>query len=104
MEINITFETLFDLLRKEKTNESLQKLSENFYDEVTYYISQKQLILDDMQNKNYNEFNDEELAANLGQLKSIRKIIKELIQRRQRKIIEMAFNKSNADAKLIDTS
>ena len=43
-EIRITYETLFDMLRNEKTREELQKLEPSFYQDVLEYIKDKQAL------------------------------------------------------------
>ena len=44
-EINITYETLFDLLRREKGREELQDLGETFSQDVVSYLEEKRKIL-----------------------------------------------------------
>ena len=44
--IPITYETLFEFLRIEKSREELQKLDDGFYNHVIQYLKQKQDMLD----------------------------------------------------------
>ena len=86
--INITFETLFDILRKEKNTEDLQKLEPDFFDDVVRYLNEKIEIL------NKDEFSELEKERTRKQIESIKKMIRDLYERREKKIIMMAINKS----------
>ena len=41
-EFNISYTTLFELLRREKDREELQKLQKTFFEDVKSYIQEKQ--------------------------------------------------------------
>ena len=41
----ITYENLYDILRKEKHNTELQEIDENFYNKILKYIEEKKEIL-----------------------------------------------------------
>ena len=47
VEVNITYETLFDLLRRERSRNELQELEETFYEDVKKYLEEKQNMLVD---------------------------------------------------------
>lgn len=87
-EVNITYETLFEILRLEKTREQLQELDPNFYRDVINYIKEKK------------ESASEDGSTSM-QLKNVRKILEDLYERREKKIINLALDKSRFDA---DTS
>ena len=84
-EVNITYETLFEILRLEKTREQLQELDANFYRDVINYIKDKK--------ESYSEDSSTSM-----QLKNVRKILEELYERREKKIINLALDKSRFDA------
>jgi len=86
--INVTFETLFEILRKEKNTEEIQKLEPDFLDEVVDYLRNKSEIL------NKDEFSEAEKSRTRQQIDSIKKMIKDLYERREKKIILMVINKS----------
>lgn len=99
MDIVITYETLFDILRKEKGREELQQLPESFYHQVVTYLQKKK--------------QDVEAAGGFGavkaqraaiQYRNVEKILRELYERRERKIIEMALNRARTEKNLINTS
>jgi len=95
----ITYETLFEILRREKGREELQKLYKNFYQDVVKYLDEKKDILKKAQTT---LFSSEEKEKTEIQLQNIRRIIKELYSRRERKIIETAIIKSRTQSNVID--
>ena len=98
--IVITYETLFELLRNEKNRDELQKLSPNFLNEVSSYISEKQNSL----NEKLNMYSEEEKIKAERQIFHLKNsILRELYEKRERKIIAMALNKSRTNT-IIDTS
>ncbi|MAG08144.1 hypothetical protein CMO89_01620 [Candidatus Woesearchaeota archaeon] len=101
--INITYETLFDILRNEKTRESLQKLDKAFYTDIKNYLLEKNTLLEG-QKKGSDLFSASERDKTEKQLINARRIIKEIYDRREKKIISMALNKSRIASNLIDTS
>lgn len=100
-EITITYETLFELLRREKNREELQKLDADFFKNLAEYLKDKQNIL---KQNTASLFSFEEKESVEKQLQNIRKIIRELYDRREKKIIYMALNKSRTNSELMDTS
>jgi DNA replication initiation complex subunit (GINS family) len=102
-EVAITYETLYELLRLEKQRDDLQKLDEGFLLDVLNYLRGKQKILDDAEQKQ-DLFSLDEREKTQLQLVNIRKIVRELYERREKKIIDMAVNKSRTKSNLIDTA
>jgi len=98
--INITYETLFDILRLEKNTGELQKLSETFYEDVVSYLNGKENIL----KKEENVFSEAERDKTQVQIQNVKKILKELYERREKKIIELALNKARTGSDIIDLS
>jgi len=92
-EINITYETLFDLLRREKNRAELQKLSDTFFEDVDSYIKEKYAVLEDQQRKiGVSAIAEKEKTSK--QIENINNMLKGLFERRQKKIVEMAIIKS----------
>jgi DNA replication initiation complex subunit (GINS family) len=102
-EIKVTFEVLFDLLRNEKSRESIQKLDSSFYTDVKNYILEKSSLMES-QSKTSDLFSSTERSKTEKQLTNARKIIKEIYERREKKVISMAINKSRISSNLIDTT
>lgn len=99
-EIVITYETLFELLQREKERPDLQKLEPAFFADTIIYIKEKKKIL---MAKNDSPFASEEKKKTERQLENIYKILKELYERREKKIINLALDKSRTQSHLIDT-
>jgi DNA replication initiation complex subunit (GINS family) len=99
-DINITYETLYELLRTEKNREDLQELSSEFYNDVIIYINKNKDMLDEAIAK---DANDEEVEARVRQLKNIKNLMKEIYERREKKILNLAISKSRTKSENIDS-
>ena len=101
--IKITLETLYDILRNEKKREDLQKLEESFFLDVILYLQEKQALVvsKDTQANIFAAGEREKLDY---ELRSIKRILKEIYDKREKKIIDIALNKSKTDSDLIDSS
>jgi DNA replication initiation complex subunit (GINS family) len=84
-DINITYDLLFDILRYEKSREELQQLDTEFYLHVIEYLKTKEDILLNSQTPVV----ERELTR--IQLNNVRKILSELYEKRERKIINLAL-------------
>jgi len=82
----ITYAELYELLRKEKYSEPLQKLTKGFFNEVAAYFRDKKKIAE-----KDNELFNEAIAKTKKQLENAISILKELINRRQKKVMNIAF-------------
>ncbi|MEM2956229.1 MAG: hypothetical protein QW041_01470 [Candidatus Pacearchaeota archaeon] len=82
----ITYSELYEILRKEKYNEQLQTLPKNFFKEVAEYFQDKKKITE----KNNEVFSDV-IAKTKKQFENAMSVLKEIITRRQKKIIELAL-------------
>ncbi|MBS3101090.1 DNA replication complex GINS family protein [Candidatus Woesearchaeota archaeon] len=100
-EVVITYETLFELLKREKERTDLQKLEPTFFSDTINYIKDKKKILEA---KSDSVFAADEGRKTERQLENIYKILKELYERREKKIISMALDRSRTKSSLIDTS
>lgn len=101
--IKITLETLYDILRNEKKKEELQKLEDSFFIDVVSYLKEKKALLDNKDNS------DDPFAAGEKdkveyELRSIKRILKEIYEKREKKILDIALNKSKTRSDFIDTS
>jgi len=86
----ITYETLYEILRREKFRTDLQKLDSSFLLDVAEYFKNKEAILKSQENKD-SIFASREVEKTRTELKNIRRIINELYERRERKIIQLAL-------------
>ncbi|MBD3248668.1 hypothetical protein GF336_01345 [Candidatus Woesearchaeota archaeon] len=102
-EVNISYETLFELLRREKTRDELQKLEDSFFDDLLEYLKEKDEKLE-VQRKKTDLFSIGEKEKAEKQISNIRKILNELYERRERKIVNMAMDCSRTNGGIVDTS
>ncbi|MBI4144548.1 DNA replication complex GINS family protein [Candidatus Woesearchaeota archaeon] len=94
-DVVITFETIFDTVRREKELFELQKLDKSFFSDTSFYLAEKLRML---------EAGDDVVREHLIiQVANIKKLIHELYFRREKKIVDIAINKSRTNA-VIDTS
>ncbi len=96
----ITFEALYEIARNEKTKEEIMKVSPDIYSQIIGYLKNKTGIYKNA--KNDPGFNPNELEKIKTQIINARKLIKEWYERRERKIIQLAINKSRV--KTVDES
>jgi len=97
-EVIITYETLFELLRRERQRQELQELSPEFFKNVLSYLNEKQKILDSQKNKD--SIFSRETEKTIKQLQNTKKIIRDLYERREHKIIELALSNSRLKEKV----
>lgn len=100
-EVVITYETIFEILRREKSRDNLQELPKDFNGEVKKYLAQKKQTMLSLVG---NQFSDLEQEKTQRQIINIKKILNELYERRERKLINMALNKSRMPKSVIDTT
>lgn len=96
-DISITYDTLYEILRLEKTRKEIQELDKNFFKNLLSYIQEKQEILD-VQQKQNNIFS-REFEKTQKQIQNIKKMIRELYERRESKIIQLALYSSRTQEK-----
>ena len=99
-EVNITYETLFELLKREKDTADLQRLEPSFFDNFVEYLNEKK----DMLNKEDALFSYYEKKKVEKQIDNARRLIKEIYERREKKILNIALIKSRTKSHVIDTS
>ncbi len=102
-EIVITYDTLFDLARRERYRAELQKLDEHFFQDVVKYLNEKQSILDS-QEKKESVFSSTEAEKTRAQITNAKKILRDLYERRESKIIQLAVFHSRNPEKSPDLS
>jgi len=82
----ITYNELYDALRKERYSEQLQPISKNFIKEVAAYLKDKKEIA----GKEDDDFS-ESITKTKKQFENSVAIFKELILRRKKKILDLVF-------------
>lgn len=97
----ITYESLYDALRRERSFTELQKLNPDFFKDVVKYLEEKESILD-IQRKKSSFIS--ELGKTQIQIENVRKLIKEIYENREKKIIHLAILSSKTEASNVDLS
>ena len=92
----ITYDTLYDLLRKEKFSIDLQPIPQSFFKETISYLKEKELIL---KNQEKDTVFTLEIEKTRKQIENIKKLLKELYEKRERKIIDQALSASRTEIK-----
>jgi len=82
----ITYNEIYEALRKEKYSEQIQPLDKNFISEISDYLKQKKEIA----NKDEDMFSDA-IIKTKKQLENAIILFKELMLRRKKKILNLAF-------------
>jgi DNA replication initiation complex subunit (GINS family) len=90
----LTYETLFEFVMREKGREELQKLDETVYSDILSYLSQKKEL----------SRSTEENEHLVQQVRNIKRLIKELYERREKKIINLAIIRSRTGSEAMDLS
>ncbi|MBT3407290.1 hypothetical protein HN415_01265 [Candidatus Woesearchaeota archaeon] len=99
-EINITYETLYELFRREKKREELQELNKTFFKDLVEYINTKKQMMSSTGESD--NFTPAQKQKSMMQFENIKKILKELYEKRERKIISIALNKSRTGSDIIN--
>jgi len=82
----LTYSELYEILRKEKYNEQLQLLPKSFFREISEYFQDKKKITE----KNDDIFSDA-IIKTKKQYENAIAVLKEIITRRQKKVINLAL-------------
>ncbi|MCH8329102.1 MAG: hypothetical protein IIB81_01770 [Nanoarchaeota archaeon] len=99
-EVNITYEVLFELMKRESDTADLQKLEPNFFNDFVDYLNEKKNML----GKEDTLFSYDEKKKTEKQIENAKRIIKEIYERREKKILNIALLKSRTKSNVIDTS
>lgn len=100
-DVIITYETLYDMLRKEKFRKELQELNPTFFKDVLKYIEEKKEILQSQEQKE-SVFASKSIITTRKQIENVQKILKDLYERRESKIIQIALFNSRMGTEAID--
>ena len=95
---DFSYEHLFDVLQRERKREELQVLDEAFYAHAHTYVEAQSTIV-----RNFDVLSDQAEKAR-QQLQNAKKLLKELYDRREKKILLLALNKAKTNSHIIDTS
>lgn len=99
MSVTLTYEKLFDFLREERNNVSLQKLPVSFYSDIVDYLKAKEASIEALQ-----DGGSITVDNSVIQYRNAKKIIENIYERREKKLLMLGLNKSRTKSQLIDTS
>ena len=99
--IPITYDSIFEILMREKGSEELQKLPPDFFNNLIEYISEKKKTAESTAT---DPFSLQEKDRKTKELKNISGMLTELYERREKKILNMAMIRSRTGADIVDTS
>lgn len=85
----ITYDTLYEILRREKFRNELQLLDGDFFDNVLCYLNEKSVILDSQ--KNRDSIFSSESKKTERTIQNTKKLLKELYEKRESKIVNLAL-------------
>lgn len=85
----ITYDTLYEILRREKFRNELQLLEGDFFDNVLCYMNEKSVILDSQ--KNRDSIFSSEYKKTERTIQNTNKLLNELYERREGKIVNLAL-------------
>jgi len=100
-DVTITFETLYDILRREKNIDELQELNKHFFIQIVDYLKEKQAILDSSTQQE-SLFGYEDKKQTRLQIENVKRLIKELYDLREKKIIALARDVSRTGTNLVN--
>lgn len=92
----ITYETLYELVRKEKYNQTIQEINKDFFKNVIKYLEEKERLI--TQSPKDSTFS-KEIINTRKQVENAKRLIKELYERRESKIIQFALLASRSSTK-----
>ncbi len=95
----ITYDKLYDILRLEKYKKELQKLDSDFYIKVMRYLDDKRNIVQNLESKE-SVFASQSISKTKKQLDNIKMILREIYEKREGKIIQMALFSSRTGERL----
>lgn len=99
MEQTLSYETLYEIFRNEKNRDDIQELSPTFYTDVVGYLSKNKKLLEEATINNFSEEEKEDFSR---QIKNIKNLIKEIYDRRETKILNLAVNYSRTKSESIE--
>ena len=85
----ITYDTLYEILRREKFRNELQLLDADFFDNVLNYLNEKSVILDSQ--KNRDSIFSSEYKKTERTIQNTKKLLNELYEKRESKIANLAL-------------
>ncbi len=97
----MTYEALYEMLRQEKFRPEVQGLDVRFYAQVVKYFTEKKAILSSQENKQ-SIFASASIVKTRKQIENLQKILKDLYERRENKVLQLALLSSRTQSPMAD--
>ncbi|MBD3202882.1 hypothetical protein GF327_01195 [Candidatus Woesearchaeota archaeon] len=94
--IGLTYELLFKIVRNERKNPDLQNIDKDIYEKIIDYVKNK----DDIYHSSKDSVTQKEQEKIQTQIKNIKKLIKQLFNLREKKIIILAINTARTSSEI----
>ncbi|MBW2987597.1 hypothetical protein KY336_03530 [Candidatus Woesearchaeota archaeon] len=101
-EIKITYDTLYDVLRREKNSSEIQELDPGFFSNVISYLKEKQELLESKRN-DQGLFGFEEKKKVIQQIENAHRLLRDIYEWREKKIILLARDVSRTNNHIANT-
>src|SRR3989338_1476783 len=96
----ITYETLYDILRKEKSSNELQDLDESFLQDVFEYLRDKKSLVTNQPSESM--FSLEEQRRTQQQLENAQRLLRDIYEWRGKKNLLLARDASRSRALIVN--
>lgn len=103
-EKELTYKEISKKQRKEETKEDLTEIEENFYNELSKYIRNKVKRYKEKKEKNQGKMGDKIVKKIGKEIKNIRKMVRNIYDKREGKIVLRALSDARRESKVDDTS
>lgn len=104
-ELRISYELLFEILRREKNREDLQQLEPDFFGSVFDYLNTLYAELRQMHEDSSTDPQlDDEIEKIQLKIQNLKKMVRDLYGRREKKIVGLAVMRSRTQQSIVDTS
>lgn len=103
-EVALTYDTIFELLRREKNRPDLQTMPDNFFMNAHDYVREKKSFATKGALSSNEMFGSEESEKTKLELINIIKMLRNIYNLRETKILSMAVNKARVESSIINTS
>ena len=97
--VTVTYDSIFEMLMREKGRDELQKLSPDFFSDVLRYMAEKKKAAS---TQLADTFSLEEKERAARQFQNVSQMLTELYDRREKKILNMSLIKSRTGADIVD--
>src|SRR3989338_8438290 len=104
-ELCISYELLFEILRREKNREDLQQIEPDFFGLVFDYLNTLYAELRQMHEDSHNDPQvDDEIEKTQLKIQNLKKMVRDLYSRREKKIGGLAGMRSRTQQSIVNTS